>query len=188
LTPLACLLWRAERRFTLKSRNNGVTRAHVAIHEGGHVAVNFALGIPVFEATILAADGGLGHARSPEVYELDTGRSSREQRRIARDAIVAAFAGPEALRMFDSAVDDGGEEDDAVAFELSQTYGVVPRSVREFGDDAHVAYLERLRREARRLVCQHWAAVELVAAALLAHDHLDQEQLEALRMHLFPEA
>jgi hypothetical protein len=45
-----------------------------------------------------------------------------------------------------------GSSDDALALRISVKYGVSPRYMEWREDDFHMAYLEKLRREAKRLV------------------------------------
>ena len=153
-----------------------------AYHEAGHAVAEVVQGLSVSSASIVADadDDSLGRCYSPPVlgYEFN---SAREQRQVARASIVGCYAGVEAQRLVDPApADFHGQADDEQAFAVSREYAVLPRSCEFVGDDAHMAYLERLRREARRLVRKHRRAVEAVAEALLQHETLDGVDIEAI--------
>jgi hypothetical protein len=71
-----------------------------------------------------------------------------------------------------------GLQDEEDAFELSRQWGVLPPSCRCVGDNAHLAYLDRLRATARRLVNQYRVAVEKLAEELLRTRNLDGTPVE----------
>ena len=166
---------------------NRPTKKHTAYHEGGHVVAHFALGLAVNKASIIPKEGSLGQALSPPVLGYESGGSRREQRQIARANIIGCYAGMEAEWIFDPNARDSGGGDNQTAFWLSRTYCVLPRYCQYVGDEQHLDYLDRLRREARRLVRRHWQAVEEVAASLLKNKRLDGKKLEAIRSRLFPD-
>ena len=84
-----------------------------------------------------------------------------------RSHIVALYAGFVAERKFSLDADKRlSEEDDAMAFNLSREYEVMPRRQCAVGDEIHEAYLDRLRTEARSLVRTNWRWVGVLAQAL----------------------
>jgi len=88
----------------------------------------------------------------------------REQRAAARRCIIATYAGMEAEKLFQpDAIDWHG--DDENAFELSRQWAVIPRGSSVVGDDAHRKYLEKLRRESRRLVYQYRLLIKGIVEA-----------------------
>ena len=151
------------------------------------MVANFALGLAANSATIVPDGDALGSAFSPPVLGYD-GNTRQEQRRVARDNILGCYAGMEPERIFDpEAPDCRGASDNENAFWLSREYGATPRRCSYVGDDEHMAYLGRLRAEARKLVLKHWCAVEDVADALEARKTLGPDELDELRKKWFPE-
>ena len=101
----------------------------------------------------------------------------RERRSIARACIIVSDAGLEAEKLFNPAANESLSGDDcANAFSVSREYGVTPRHCDYIGDDAHVAYLHRLRSEARRLVQRNGWAVKVLARAPLQRQTLNHKQ------------
>jgi hypothetical protein len=139
-------------------------RHATAIHESGHAIALLAQRLPFEKATIRPGSDFLGrvtHA-TPLMFE------PRERRQVARGMILCCYAGFEAEQIAYPHADAGfASQDYENAFDLSREYGVLPRSCAMIGDDAHDAYLERLKGEARRLMRTHWLAVDAFAGLLL---------------------
>lgn len=105
--------------------------------------------------------------------------SRTEYRQIVRDLIIDAFAGLEAERIFNPDCDpELAEEDEYNAFDLLKEIPL--RGCQGGGDDAYIAKLDRLRREARRLIRQHWGDVVIVADALLDKKTLTYDDVSGL--------
>jgi hypothetical protein len=103
--------------------------------------------------------------------------------------ILSAYAGNPAERLIDpTAPDFHGAADDDGAFSLSCDYHVFPRrrSVGFVGDDIHMAYLGRLKREARRLVSMLRTPIEKLAEALLERTTLTGKEADEMVRPLLP--
>lgn len=151
---------------------------NVAYHEAGHVVADFHLGLITHFATIKAEGDLLGSVQSPGqngyVYRTKTDRKT-----AVRDMIVSVYAGPEAERIFDPGCNPlSWMQDEIDAFAMLGE--IPPRGCTYVGDDAYFAKLERLRRDARRLVHTHWADVVTIANALLERETLTGRDIEGL--------
>ena len=121
-----------------------------------------------------------GVCQHPNVLHYDAA-NLRERRRIARDMIVACYAGVHAQRLVDwDASDQDGASDQEDAFELSRQWQVLPRRCSFVGDDIHFAFLEKLKAEAGRLVWRHLASIEALAAALVERTELDGDEAKVI--------
>jgi hypothetical protein len=147
-------------------------------HEAGHAVAHIVQGLTIGEVNVIETDTTTGcciHA-SPMMYDVS---NSRERRAIARKCIVTLFAGMEAERLVDpDAPDHHADADQKEAFAVSVQYHVFPRVCRRVGDYAHLAYLDKLRIEARRLVKKHREQIELLAIELKARRRLSHEEAE----------
>jgi ATP-dependent Zn protease len=152
----------------------------LAYHEAGHAVVGIALGLAVKHVEIGREGTSLGRCLAPTPLGYHAA-SRREQRSIARDEILATYAGLAAERLIDpDAPDYHGADDDEYAFDLSRQFEVMPRRCSYVGDDAHDAYLARLRREAGRLVLRHRSAIAALAETLLQRKRLEGPEVEAI--------
>jgi len=165
------------------------TRA-TAFHEAGHAVVALYFGYLFDEVTILPSAGhdSYGHITHapPLLYDC---RNAREQKTLARQMILSAYAGNPAERLIDpTAPDFHGAADDDGAFSLSCDYHVFPRrrSVGFVGDDIHMAYLGRLKREARRLVSMLRTPIEKLAETLLERTTLTGKEANEIVRPLLP--
>lgn len=151
-----------------------------AYHEAGHAVVSLALGLAIDHVSILAGKGYTGSCTGPSVLGYEAA-NQREQRSIARALILSCYAGMHAQRLVDpDAPEEQGFDDDADAFNLSQNCAVLPRSCQTVGDEQHIAYLDRLRQEARRLVRRHRRAIGVLAQALLRRNELNAAEAKAI--------
>jgi ATP-dependent Zn protease len=151
-----------------------------AYHEAGHAVANLVQGLTVDRVSIIPGEGFNGRCRSPGAlgYRFS---NARQRRAIGRAIIVACYGGIEAERFIDPGAPEYHADDDmAIALEQSRLLEVFPRYMRRVGDEWHMAYLERLRGEARRLVKRHRAAVAALAEELLCREELDGAQVEEL--------
>lgn len=162
-----------------------IKKEQTAYHEAGHVVAKFVFRLHFTEVSILPGEGDLGHVTITNVMGYDT-TDGRVRRRLAREIIISCYAGAEAELTYSPKAKDGGSADRQKVFELSREYGVFPRNNDYVGSQYHMEYLEKLRREARKLVKKHWPAVQIVAEELLKCEKLDQEQINTLRQKLFP--
>ena len=144
----------------------------MAYHQAGHAVANELLGLRTIRVSIVNDDGRFGRCLSPRslVYHYT---KKQELRRIGRDQIVATYSDWEAeVRYSPNANPQWSEEDfDSVA-DHAQDCDVHPRSCKYPGDDAHLKYLRQLQLEAKKLVLEHWAKIEVVAKALLERKQL----------------
>jgi len=156
------------------------SNTHLAYHEAGHAVVALAEGLHVKSVSIRRGSEGLSDSMSFYVYGYHF-RNGREKRMIARSCILGVLAGLAAERQYFPETPETPVVDDfEVAFEISHEFAVLPRSARTIGDDAHLAYLDRLQKEAARLLHKHGPAVVAVAKALLEKKTLQADELEYL--------
>ncbi len=153
---------------------------NLAYHEAGHAVVAILEGLHVKSVSIRRGSGGLSDSRSFFVYGYHF-RNGWEKRMIARSCILGVLAGTAAEQQYSpEATETLSHDDFNQAFELSREFAVLPRSAKCIGDDAHLAYLERLQKEAARLVRKNWRAVVAVAEALMEKKTLKAEELVLL--------
>jgi len=170
-------------------REHWETRA-TAFHEAGHAVVALYFGYLFHEVSILpsAEHDSYGHVTHapPLLYDC---RNAREQKTLARQMILSAYAGLPSQRLVQPAAPDFyGDADDDNALSLSCDYHVFPRrrSVGFIGDGMHVAYLGRLKREARRLVSMLRTPIEKLAEALLDRTTLTGKEADEMVRPLLP--
>ena len=154
------------------------TREQTAYHEAGHCIAALTQQLRFDHVTIKKDKDSRGSIVHPNVLGYEHS-GQRERRSIARACIIVSYAGLEAEKLFNPAANESLSGDDcANAFSVSREYGVTPRHCDYIGDDAHVAYLHRLRSEARRLVQRNWWAVKALARALLQRQTLNHKQAQ----------
>jgi hypothetical protein len=157
-----------------------------AYHEAGHAVVSLALGLAIDRISIAAGRGYTGSCTGPSVLGYEAA-NPREQRSIARALILSCYAGMHAQRLVDAdAPEEQGFDDDADAFNLSSECAVLPRSCQTVGDEQHIAYLDRLRAEAGRLVRRHQQAIRVLAETLLRRHELNASAAQAIVQRFFP--
>lgn len=124
------------------------------------------------EVTIAPGEGSLGSITSPSVMRWE----GKDRRAVARANIVSTYGGAEAERaVFGEVWEPGIGHDEQQAFWLSRTYGVFPRRLQAVGSEQHWRYLEKLRREARRLTQRYRPQVLQVAELLMKRTTLSQK-------------
>lgn len=158
-----------------------------AYHEAGHAVVALAHGLTGFEVTIVPGEDSLGHYLHPGVlgYEI---HGNRERRSLARDCILVSYAGMHAQRLVDPDADGShGVGDESNAFDLSRDFEVLPRSLSRVGDEQHWRYLDRLKKEAGRVVQQNRAPIKALAEALLEKKTLSGEEIRERLSKWFPD-
>ncbi len=150
-----------------------------AYHEAGHAVAAIAQGLN-FETVTIEADQereSLGSMIHTGLMMYDS-QNKRDRRALAREMILMVYAGYEAERIASPNADEEQSAGDFdAAFELSREYGVLPRSASFVGDDNHVNYLMRLKRESGKIVQSHWTAVRLVAEALSQQKTLTKQEI-----------
>jgi hypothetical protein len=143
-----------------------MTRIATAYHEAGHAVVLRHFGLPVTTISLDPDGDSLGRVEHPNPYQLDIPVGKR--RRVARQMMIAAYAGLEAERLVNPKADPVvAEGDEKNAFWLSREFSVFPRSVSYLADETHVTYLENLKREARRLIRSLRPQLELTVKQIL---------------------
>ncbi len=153
-----------------------ISKTETAFHEAGHAVASIGLGLSFEYVTIVPDGDSLGSMLHPGVMGYHS-QSKTDQKKLARDLMLACYAGFQAEKRYISdANEDLAEADYDNAFFLSRTYQVFPRSMNFVGDDFHHAFLDRLKREAGKLVLTHWSAIETIAKALLEKQTLSFEE------------
>ena len=149
-----------------------------AYHEAGHAVAILARGLSVELVTIIPGEGFNGVCYHPSVYGYYTA-SKTVQRQIARDIIVVCYAGLPAARLLDpKASESGARQDEIDAFNLSREFQVFPKRISCVDDDNHNAYLNKLKKEAERLVKRNQRAIGALAEELLKKKTMNQQQAE----------
>lgn len=144
------------------AENQRALRERTAYHEAGHLAAAWAMEGTIYEADIIDRAPINGRA----VYGIGGGEGAT----IGR--IIAAMAGPEAQRRFAPKFYDGGVDDrEGIERKLS----TLCRS-----EDALRIVRNHCALEAARIIQDNWDAVLAVAAALLEHDYLDGDEINAV--------
>jgi ATP-dependent Zn protease len=148
-----------------------------AIHEAGHAVVALHFGHVIHTITIKRDGDILGSVTGPGLWGYEGGAGERKS--IAKEQVIHSYAGLEAERLFFPEADaDNAHNDELQAFDLLRV--CPPRGCRIIGDEAYLARLEALRREARRLVKRFRPQLEIVADALMERETLSGEQLAEL--------
>ncbi len=151
-----------------------------ANHEAGHAVAAVIQDLRIEYSTIKPTKDSRGSTLSPGVFGYEPS-GKRAQKRTARANILKSFAGFQAERIFNPDADKRlSQDDENNVFWLSRTYCVFPRYMNHVGDDYHQDYLEKLRREANKLLRRHWESVQAVADALLEHKKLSYDQVQAI--------
>jgi ATP-dependent Zn protease len=151
-----------------------------AFHEAGHAVAAVVQGLHVVSVSVVETRNYVGVCLEPTAlgYQFE---NWNERRQIARACIIGSYAGLAAERLVDpDAPDLHGQNDEVDAMQTSTDYVVLPPSCRSIGDEAHLAYLSRLREKARWLVRKHRDTIGDVAAALLKHGTLDGARVEEI--------
>ena len=116
-----------------------------AYHEAGHCVAIVEQRLPFEYVTIKSDKDVFGEILYQGVSQIEHS-TKRERKSIARGHIIAAYGGFEAEKLFNRAADESlSADDDQNAMQLSREFGVMPRRCSHVGDDAHLAYLQRLR-------------------------------------------
>jgi hypothetical protein len=178
-----------------------MTKKSLAYHEAGHAVIARVLGIEVHLATIRPDKFSGGHvthgASWPERrYETveDRGEQVEEWHRrmeTAEDRAKLALAGPIAEMKYRPTLN--GEHfadysdlfDVAVYLKIASEFSpisevLVPGKPLQQTKGEASRLWEQLQADTADLVELHWPSIERVAEALLIHEELGQEQIEAL--------
>ena len=166
-----------------------------AYHEAGHAVIARVLGIEVHLATIRPNefyDGQVTHEASWP--ELETGTEDREEEwrqrmETAENRAILALAGPIAEMKYQPTLNgkDFVDENDLlnVATYLRLAGGftfevLVPGKPLQQDNGEASRLWDALQRDTADLIELHWSSIERVAEALLIHEELGQEQIDAL--------
>lgn len=139
------------------------TPRHTAYHEAGHAVIAHRLGFKVTLLTIVPneAENTEGSVTIDWFHDFTTAQRSmvsRALRRDYRDYVVQLLAG----ELAEARATNGRYNTDSGAGDYADGY-VIARIVSKNPE----RYLADCRRDARKLVRQHWGAITAVAAALL---------------------
>jgi ATP-dependent Zn protease len=164
---------------TTPERSDEELRA-TAYHEAGHAVITVVQGLTINKVSIVPGHDYNGICSQPGVAGYHYS-NRREERSIARAIIIGLYAGMPAQRLVDpNPPAFHGQDDEDDAYELSRRHRVLPRHCDIEGDEYHLAYLERLRAEAQRLVRGHRWVIAKVAEELLQRQELDGAEAEEL--------
>jgi ATP-dependent Zn protease len=161
-------------------------KENTAHHEAGHAVAAIMLDLPFDYVSIGRGrdDQGepyLGAICHPSLLMMPGRNSFRARVRNVRNAVMVAYAGIEAELCFDPNADERLAQDD---FDNAENFlsadGLFPRYPDEASAVRMEQILNRLRREARRLVRKHWALVETLAKALLKRKRLGYDEARSV--------
>tara|TARA_B110000014_G_C19944085_1_gene488476 strand:+ start:300 stop:824 length:525 start_codon:yes stop_codon:yes gene_type:complete len=155
---------------------------HTAYHEAGHVVVYLAEGLSGVDDNVsIVADeerGLLGRFQHAGVGDFDY-RNATERKDIVRSLLKVTYGGKAAEKHFDADAPDVHWEDDfSGALGFSIQHGMFGNCCRCPGDEGHHKYLRRLEGQARKIVRDHWAAVERLAAELMQRHAMTLEEVK----------
>ena len=155
---------------------------HTAYHEAGHVVVYLAEGLSGASDTVtiiadeergslgLFSHAGVGHFRYRNTIEKD---------QIVRSMLRVAYGGKAAEQRYNPGAPEVHWEDDfSDALSFSIEHQLVGRRCQCFGDEGHLDYLKRFQRQARKIVRDHWAAVERLAAEFMQRHTMTLEEVK----------
>jgi len=152
-----------------------------AYHEAGHAVVAVVQGLTNISVTIKPGEDSLGECIHPGVFGYEYG-GKRERKRIVREYIIVSYAGFQAEINFNREAEQWRSQgDENNALNLSREFSsVLPKQISSVGDEAHMKFLGKLQREARKLVRQHWRSVSAVARELLKTKTLSGDQIKEI--------
>lgn len=146
-----------------------------AYHEAAHEIVCIAQGIPVRELGLRIDSKGNGVSHT---YRRNAGdpKNAEEDKRERDESIVLLFAGYWGqVRIFPEM------EYEAIAKDQSQIDALLSEMYVHKSEEWHAAK-DRQRNESKRLVAEHWLAIDALAKALWAKPWRSREQLPASDM------
>ena len=154
-------------------------KLQIAYHEAGHAVTAIVLNLKIVTVTIERGEDSQGTCK---VFGVMAYRYTnlRERKSIARDYILNSYSGFEAEKMFNPEADPGFSADDFEdAEDTSKTFAILPRKC-FVGDEKHLAYLERFKIGARKLLRKSWPSVKAVAEAPMEGKTLTHEEVEQI--------
>jgi hypothetical protein len=167
------------------------TRESLAYHEAGHAVAARVLGIEVCLATLRPDQVFAGHVTLGASCWLDSEDKWQQRMEMAEAHAKLALAGPLAEMKYQPSLNGEHFADYAdllnVAAYLKIAGGFVPISevlvpgkpLQQSNGEASRLW-EQLQADTADLVELHWLSIERVAEALLIHEELGQEEIEAL--------
>ncbi|MGH2879231.1 MAG: hypothetical protein ACRDK4_06460 [Solirubrobacteraceae bacterium] len=156
-----------------------IDRQSIAYHEAGHATVAHLLDIDVRTATIISADGALGHITHNGMRHHAPG-TPEVQDQTERYAMML-IAGCMADRRHLGSPAEGLEGFEGALEDLDRAMGLI-KSLMQDEDDEHLldARMDALDWRVGELLAQHWGAVERVAAGLLERETLSGPEIDEL--------
>jgi hypothetical protein len=177
-------------------------RAGTAHHEAAHAVIGRVLGIEVPLATIRPDEDSAGHVEHEACWPglpdetaedaEDRLEELRQRDEVAEKRAIFALAGPIAHMKFQPTLNgerfaNGSDDLLDVAVYLKIVSGfhplselLVPGRPLEQDNKETSRLWERLQWDTAELVESYWPSIERVAEALLIHEELNQEQIDAL--------
>jgi len=155
------------------------TLQETAYHEAGHAVISMHFGLAVNEVTIRPDlnNGTLGSVSGPNTLYGYEYAGARERRKCVRQTIIGLYAGLEAEKLINPhANEELSGNDETQAFDLLRDYPIPHCGY--VGDDVYCAYLEKLRKEARRMVKRLRPMIASLADELLSRTEMTGQELE----------
>jgi|SRR5579884_1318366 len=167
---------------TRREKERAIDRAErrkrqTAYHEAGHAVIAFYLFLPFRYASVKPADGALGHVRfrkAPKWAYDEYSSRPLAQRAFWENHIIVSFAGRIAEQKYRGSRVRLGHESDY--------RGIADMGLRFGGDDpkVHVHWFRWLQMRAKGMVDTRWREIEAVAEALLKHERLTRDEIQAV--------
>jgi ATP-dependent Zn protease len=151
----------------------------VAHHEAAHAVVAVVLDVPLDEVTIVPSGDAAGSTTHPSplmVDDPDPYPTRSSLAKLVKAMATGQYAGRAADRRRGCEEERKYAADDENAWELLCNYV----RVRGATNEAYNRLVQRLRREADRLVAAHWPQVEALARVLLERKTMSGEEVLAV--------
>lgn len=139
----------------------------IAYHEAGHAVVNIIANFKITDVTITADGKALGRCNALSIVDCIDQNDARETRRALRALLVSTAAGPVAQALYSRTPVNWDQGDYEIAHRIMTDY-------------LRLRSLDRIEREARILLRQHWREVQAVAHALLRKRTLAGNEVEEI--------
>ena len=156
----------------------------ISYHEAGHAIACIAQRIPIELLSVIPDEdrdcSGINIHSPPAVANLS---GVVGYRKLERAVMLVCYAGWAAELLHDPNTEpDGHWKDFHDAYRWSVDHAIWPRHFEHAGDERYMAYLEKLKKESKKLIQKHWPAVEAIVKKLHR-----RKKLGAVAVYRIPE-